>query len=38
MNHIDIDGDGLKDVSDSTTAMNKLLTVITENVFELHVI
>ena len=38
MNHVDIDGDGAKDVSDSTTAMNKLLTVITENVFELHVI
>jgi len=38
MNHIDIDSDGLKDVSDSTTAMTKLLNTITENVFELHVI
>ena len=38
MNHIDLDSDGLKDVSDSTTAMNKLLNTITENVFELHVI
>lgn len=38
MNHIDIDGDGNKDVSDSTTAMNKLLATITDNEFELHVI
>ena len=38
MNHIDIDGDGLKDVSDSTIAMNKLLNTITDNVFELYVI
>ena len=38
MNHIDIDNDGLKDVSDSTIAMNKLLTTITDNEFELYVI
>ena len=38
MNHIDIDSDGLKDVSDSTTAMTKLLNTITGNVFDLHVI
>ena len=38
MNHIDIDNDGLKDVSDSTIAMNKLLNTITDNVFELYVI
>lgn len=38
LNHIDIDNDGLKDVSDSTAAMNKLLTIITDNEFELHVI
>ena len=38
MNHIDIDSDGLKDVSDSTTAMNKLLTTITDNKFELNII
>ena len=38
MNHIDIDGDGLKDVSDSTTAMTKLLNTITDNKFELNII
>lgn len=38
LNHIDIDNDGLKDVSDSTAAMNKLLTIITDNEFELYVI
>lgn len=38
LNHIDIDNDGLKDVSDSTIAMNKLLNTITDNVFELYVI
>ena len=38
MNHIDIDDDGLKDVSDSTTAMEKLLTVMTGNEFKLYVI
>ena len=38
MNHIDIDSDGMKDVSDSATAMNKLLTTITDNEFELNII
>ena len=38
MNHIDIDGDGLKDVNDSTTAMTKLLNTITDNKFELNII
>ena len=38
LNHIDIDSDGLKDVSDSAAAMNKLLTIITDNEFELYVI